>query len=47
MENVCKSCGMVGVDDDGEKLHWFDCPELEDKYGEGDRLADEIRDNEL
>jgi hypothetical protein len=44
---TCKHCGCTGNEQDGEQMHWDDCPELKDPYAEGDRLADEERDNNL
>lgn len=46
MENTCKTCGCTGLDDDGEQMHWDDCPTLKDPQAEGDRRYDEQRDNE-
>lgn len=46
-ETTCQHCSMKGQDADGGQLHWGDCPELKDPYAEGDRLADEERDNNL
>ena len=39
----CTHCGGNLEDED----HAPDCPDLSDPYGEGDRRADEARDNAL